>query len=190
MGRQIQLSMLPADRNALLREVCSQAPVEVVMRDGDSAHVQPLKSISDNLNGNFILWNKLLIPAFQRTLVDPANVPYYRVDEFALPVLEMSDSVLTEWLGKPALTQGRIYGVFDGKQPEFQKWYERITRYIRKRWRKNPVSLLGGYVGPAASEWFDGRGVLLPTFVPPSTDTWLRAISQQGSARGGKASNY
>ena len=41
MGRQIQLSMLPADRDALLAEIRSHADVEVVMRDGDSSDVRP-----------------------------------------------------------------------------------------------------------------------------------------------------
>jgi len=79
----------------------------------------------------------------------------------------------------PALAQGRIYGVFDSKPVEFEKWYERITRYIRKNWRRNPVSWLGGYVGPAASEWCDSGGLLLPTYVPPVTNDWIRILGEQ-----------
>jgi hypothetical protein len=73
---------------------------------------------------------------------------------------------LTRWEGIPALTQGRIYGVFDAKPPQFEKWYERIVRYIRKNGRKNPISWMGGCVGPAAR-----RGelwVLIGRFEDPS----------------------
>lgn len=83
-------------------------------------------------------------------------------------VLELSLSTLTTWENQPALTQGRIYGVFENKQPEFEKCYEKIIRYIRTHWRKNPAKWMGGYIGTAASEWFDRGGLLLPNYVPPS----------------------
>jgi hypothetical protein len=139
MGRQIQLSMLPADRDALLAEIRSHADVEVVMRDGDSSDVRPLPSIPSRVVGTLILWNKLLTPTLERKLVNTAVPAYHRIDEFALPVLEFSDSILTEWQGRPALTQGRIYGQFNGKPTAFEKWFESSVRYIRKSWRKNPV---------------------------------------------------
>jgi hypothetical protein len=120
MGRQIQLSMLPADRDALLMEIRLHAEVEVVMRDGESADVQPLGSIPDSSRGTLILWNKQFAPTLQRKFIDIANPPYYRVDEFALPVLY---SIQTEWQGTPALTQGRIYGQFGGKSVQFEKWF-------------------------------------------------------------------
>lgn len=179
MGRQIQLSMLPADRDALLTEIRSHADVEVVMRDADSSDVRPLASIPSHVVGTLILWNKLLTPTLERKLVSTAIPAYHRVDEFALPVLEFADSFLTEWEGRPALTQGRIYGEFKGKPTAFEKWFDRSVRYIRKSWRKNPVPELRGYVGPAASRWFDAGGLLLPMFVPPSTDDWMRVMGRQ-----------
>jgi len=184
MGRQIQLSMLPADVDGLLAEIRSNAPVEVVMRDGDSAEVFPIAALSGGASRDtLILWNRRLSPVLQRKWIDLVSPGYYRVDGFALPVLEFSDSVLTEWEGKPALTQGRIYGQFDGKPVEFEKWFEQIVRYIRKSWRKNPVALLGGYVGPAAGEWFASGGLILPMFVPPVTLEWTRVMKQQHSAK-------
>ena len=179
MGRQIQLSMLPADRDALLAEIRSRADVEVVMRDGDSSDVRPLVSIPSRVVGTLILWNKLLTPTLERKLVNTAVPPYHRIDEFALPVLEFSDSILTEWQGRPALTQGRIYGQFNGKPTAFEKWFESLVRYIRKSWRKNPVQELQGYIGPAASSWFNDGGLLLPMFVPPATDHWERVMGRQ-----------
>jgi hypothetical protein len=170
--------MLLADRDALLAEIRSQADVEVVMRDGDSSDVRPLASIPSRV-GTLILWNKLLTPTLERKLVNTAVPAYHRIDEFALPVLEFSDSILTEWQGRPALTQGRIYGQFNGKPTAFEKWFESSVRYIRKSWRKNPVKELHGYIGPPASSWFNGGGLLLPMFVPPATHDWVGVMERQ-----------
>jgi hypothetical protein len=179
MGRQIQLSMLPADRDALLTEVRSHADVEVVMRDGDSSDVQPLPSIPSKVVGTLILWNKHFARTLERKHITSAVPAYHLIDEFALPVLEFSDSILTQWQGRPALTQGRIYGQFNGKPVAFEKWFERTVRYIRRSWRKNPIPELKGYVGAAASGWFDAGGLLLPMFLPPATSDWVRVMDQQ-----------
>src|SRR5215467_12798710 len=100
MGRQIQLNMLPSDADLLLSEIRSRAPVEVVIRDGDSADVKPLASLPKTSNPILILWNKQLIPTLQRKWVQRTRDGYYGVDYFALPVLELSLSVLTEWKGR------------------------------------------------------------------------------------------
>jgi hypothetical protein len=178
MGRQIQLSILPADANDLIGAIGSRELVEVAARSGNSAEPQPLQSIPDDFR-DLVLWSRRFAPTLKRRYIAAANPPYYLADEQTEPILEFSISVLTKWEGIPALTQGRIYGVFDAKPPEFEKWYERIVRYIRKNWRKNPISWMGGYVGPAASEWFDSGGLLLPTYVPPATSDWLRILGEQ-----------
>jgi len=95
MGRQVQLSMLPGDRDALLREIRSHAPVDVVLHDGDAVDVQPLTSIPDTSDPTMILWNKQLMPTLQRKWIDSATPGYYRVDQLAFPVLEFSMSMLT-----------------------------------------------------------------------------------------------
>ena len=165
MGRQIQLSILPADANTLLTVIRSKEPVELAVRSGVAPTLAPLGSIPDG-SRDLVLWNRRFAPALKRSYIAAANPPYYLADEQTEPILEFSISVLTQWEGIPALTQGRIYGVFDAKPREFEKWYERIVRYIRKNWRKNPISWMGGYVGPAASEWFDSGGFCFfrPTF--------------------------
>jgi hypothetical protein len=179
MGRQIQLSMLPADVDALLTEIRKHAPVEAVIRDEDSADVTALASVPDKSNSILILWNKSLTPTLKRKLITARTPSYYSVDYSALPVLELSLSFLTEWEGRPALTTGRIYGVFDSKPVEFEKWYEQIVRYIRKHWRKNPIPWLRGYVGPAAGQFFDSGGLLLPVYIPPVTSDWIRILGEQ-----------
>ena len=150
----------------------------MAFRSGSDADPEPLDSIP-NGHQALVLWNRRFVPTLKRRYISSANPPYYLADEQTEAILEFSTSVLAEWQGLPALTQGRIYGVFDSKAVEFEKWYERITRYIRKNWRKNPVSWMGGYVGPSASEWFDSGGLLLPTYVPPVTSEWLRILGKQ-----------
>jgi hypothetical protein len=111
--------------------------------------------------------------------VAKAQPPFHLVDEQTESVLELSLSALMMWEGRPALTQGRIYGVFENKQPEFEKCYERIVRYIRRHWRKNPVVWMGGYLGPAASDRFQGGGLLLPNYIPPVRNDWIQRLSEQ-----------
>ena len=94
-------------------------------------------------------------------------------------MFELSLSGVTMWEGRPALTQGRIYGVFQNKQAEFEKCYEQIIRYIRRHWRKNPATWMGGYVGPAAGDWFERGGFLLPNYMPPARNDWVQRLSEQ-----------
>jgi len=107
-----------------------------------------------------------------------AQPPYYRIDEQTEPVFELSLSGITTWEGRPALTQGRIYAVFQDKQREFEKLYERVVRYIRRHWRKNPASWMEGYVGSAASDWFDQGGFLLPNYIPPVRKEWIERLAE------------
>lgn len=170
--------MLPGDVNALIAAIRSEDSVEVALRSGHDAEPEPLDPVPENFR-TLVLWNRSFVPRLKRRYVSAADPPYYLADEQKEAILELSPSVLTEWQGVPALTQGRIYGVFESKPVEFEKWYERIIRYIRKNWRKNPLSWLGGYVGPAASEWSESGGLLLPTYVPPVTEDWIRILGEQ-----------
>jgi hypothetical protein len=63
----------------------------------------------------------------------------------------------------------------------FEKWYETLVRWIRKNYGKNPASSTG-YVGPAAFEFYEKGGYLLPQFLPPKTKEWLTEISTQHSS--------
>ncbi len=125
------------------------------------------------------MWSQRFVPNLQRRYVATADSPYYLADEQTELVLELSLSGVTTWEGRPALTQGRIYGVFQNKQPEFEKSYEQIIRYIRRHWRKNPVKWMGGYVGPAAGDWFDQGGLLLPNYIPPIRSDWIQRLGEQ-----------
>jgi hypothetical protein len=184
MGRQIQLSMLPEDVDALLTHIKSRHSVVVVKRDDPhSATVKPLILLPRTGNETLIFWNQELLPVLRRKLISGAtHGNYFRVDEQAQPVLEFGASILGRWKDRPSLTQGRIYGVFDSKSKDFSQWFDQISRHIRKAFVKNPASL-SGYVGPAAYKWFRQGGLLLPTFLPPDTPAWLKFFDDEDSIR-------
>jgi hypothetical protein len=184
MGRQVQISVLPEDVEGLLAHIKSQHRVVLVKRDDfHSATVEPLESLPTSANETLVLWNQELLPQLQREHISrETDGDYYRVDGFAEPILEFGRSFLGEWCGRPSLTQGRIYGIFDNKSQEFVRWYEQIVRYIRKAFVRNPASL-SGYVGPAAYKWFLQGGLLLPTFLPPETDAWRKFFADEDLIR-------
>jgi hypothetical protein len=180
MGRQTQLHLFPKDVNELLVAIHDKEPLEVALRSGNTAAPERLAFIPENIGGQtLVLWSERFSPNLQRGYVATAQPPYYRVNEQTESVLELSLSALTTWENQPALTQGRIYGVFGNKQAEFEKCYERIVRYIRRHWRKNPATWMGGYVGPAASDWFERDGLLLPNYMPPVHTDWIQRLGQQ-----------
>src|SRR5512133_4216840 len=180
MGRQVQLHVLPRDVNELLVAMHDKEPLDVAWKSGDTAVVRPLGFISDNLKGKtLVLWNKRFAPELQRSYIASADPPYYRVDEEPEPVFELSLSRTNTWEGRAALMQGRIYATFENKPQELEKSYERLVRFIRRHWRKNPATWMGGYLGKAASEWFDGGGLLLPNYLPPVRSDWVKRLGEQ-----------
>lgn len=184
MGRQTQLHMLPKDVNELLVAMHVREPLEAALQRGNSETPERIAFIPDNMCGKtLVLWSKRFAPNLQRSYIAKAQPPYYWIDEQTEPVIELSLSRLTMWEGRPALTQGRIYGVFENKQAEFERCYERIVRYIRRHWRKNPAVWMGGYVGPTASAWFEGGGILLPNIIPPVRSDWIQRLGEQRSDR-------
>ena len=173
--------MLPEDRNTFLGFVQEHDPVSIVLRDADSPEVRPLTDLKLVETKTLSLWNSALLPRLERKWVpDPG---YYVVDGLRTPTLEFSSSLLTAWEGKPALIQGRLFGDFDSnlnKPRAFEKWYEMLSRWIRKNYRKSPARRYG-YIGPAAYDFYSKGGYLLPQFLPPRTDAWLTEIGRQHS---------
>jgi hypothetical protein len=62
--------------------------------------------------------------------------------------------------------------VFDNKSTDFSRWYNQITRHLRKT-----------FVGPAACEWFLQGGLLLPTCFPIDTPAWQEFFDEEDSIR-------
>jgi hypothetical protein len=182
MGRQIHFHLLPEDRDAFLGFVQEHDPVTIVLRDADSAELECVTDLNIAGGKTLCLWNRKLLAQLERKWI-PAPA-YYRVDGLWTPTLEFMESFSTTWEGKPALGQGRLFGDFDlylGKPPEFAKWYDTLVRWIRKHWKKNPAGSTG-YVGPAAFEFYEKGGYLLPQFLPPKTKAWLTEIGKQHSS--------
>jgi hypothetical protein len=181
VGRQIHFYMLPEDQNAFLQSARERDPVEVVFRDGSSAKVQPIAVFDANKTETLCLWNRTLAPRLRRKWIHDSG--YYRIHESEESVLEFRPSLITAWERKPAIIQGRIYGVFDGhhgKSPEFEKWFDSLVRWIRNNFRKSPTRM-GGYLGPAAQVFYEKGGYLLPQFLPPSTKEWRAELAEQHS---------
>jgi hypothetical protein len=184
MGRQIHFHMLPEDQNAFLRMVKENDPVAVVNGlDPETPNVHPLEEIATDRLQVLMLWNRRLLSDLRREPLGK-NARYYKyhIDNSRLPLLELSTCPKTEWEGRPALIQGRLYGDFYpslNKPPEFERWYEKLVRWIRKNYKRNPAQILGGYVGPAAYAFYENGGYLLPSFKPPRTEVWLSEITKQ-----------
>jgi hypothetical protein len=185
MRRQILLTVLPKDVEELIAHIKSRHPVVVVKRsDPDSAAVEPLSALPTNGNDSLILWNRELLPELHRKRISGATAgDYYRIDVPAQPVLEFGTSFWGRWCGRPSLTQGRIYGVFENKSEDFSHWFEEITRHVRKAFYKNPAATLSGYVGPAAFELFRQGGLLSPAFLPPDTPEWRKFFDKEDLVR-------
>jgi hypothetical protein len=178
MGRQTQFHVFPDDMKMFLEFVQGHHPVMATVKSCDSPKVVP---VADPLTESQVmtLWNQTLLGSLDRKLVNrPGGDDYYRVDD-SLPTLELSPSRLVEWNGQSGLLQGRVYGFFDRSLPEYEEWYESLSHWIRNNFKKSPLKLLGGYIGPEAFRWFQNGGILLPMFEPPPTSEWLSFVEKQ-----------
>jgi hypothetical protein len=183
MGRQTGFHMLTEDCKQFLDFVQKRDPVAMIQWTSESADIkevhQPWKQ-----GGWYCLWNQALLPVLERKYIPESDVgPYYRVDS-VWPVIEFSypGPVQEPWNGRPALTQGRVWAGFERESKDFERWYNSVVRWIRKNFIKNPVPL-GGYVGPAAYDWYKNGGLLLPVFRPPITPQWLSWVEAQDQHR-------
>lgn len=184
MGRQIQFHLLEQDCSDLLRFIQERDPVFLVDRDSDSAEVE---AVADPCHAKktLCLWNQALLDSIERRYIPKSNVgPYYRVSS-ELPVLEFWMSRKTEWKGKPALTQGRIWGDFRYPNTEHDRWYNAIVGWIRRRYVRVPIPNMNGYIGPSAMDWYGQGGILLPLFLPPVTPAWEKFMADQDERRAG-----
>jgi hypothetical protein len=128
-----------------------------------------------------------LLPILARKYIPESSVgPYYRIDS-SLPVIELFLPREQEWDGVPSLTQGRIYASFDQPSDGLKKWFDTLARWIRSNFAKSPVPSIEGYIGPAALQWYEEGGLLLPMNRPPVNDQW-RAFLQPQLDRRKKAS--
>jgi hypothetical protein len=179
MGRQVHFHMLGEDLREFFRFVQDDPQVTITARDSSTAQVLPLGDRAADSENTLCLWNKKFLPRIERKWISEPG--YYRVDSLRLPVLEFMPPFKATWEGKPALGQGRLFGNFEaylGKPADFEKWYEVLASWIRKRYRKGPLGP-GDYVGPEAYEFYRSGGFLLPNTLPPRTREWIAEIDKQ-----------
>lgn len=186
MGRQVHFHMLVEDQKEFLRVVQDRDSTVVTLRDFNSSQVAPIAE-AVTTDRTLCLWNREILPNLERKWIpDPG---YYRIDTLKAPILEFAPSFTATWEGKPALGQGRLFGNFEphlGKPESFRRWYEKLVGWIRRHYRKNPAGT-GGYVGPAAYEFYEQGGYLLPSTLPPRTKEWLAEIGRQHERFGRKS---
>jgi hypothetical protein len=180
MGRQIIFHMLPEDRSNFLGFVQQRDRVVVTGFTSNTADVQPIDFEEPQRRRDWLcLWNLDLLPSLERRHVPVSDIgPYYRVDD-SLPILEFSTSIQVQWDQRPALVQGRLYGNAYQDHSPLKTWYEALARWLRKNFVKNPIGWMSGYVGPAAYQWYERGGLLLPTYNPPLTEEWRDTINEQ-----------
>lgn len=173
MGKQTGLHLLPSDCRLLLDYMHRQDPVVVTLWCSDTSAMIEEVTNPQETAGWYCLWNQGLLPSLSRDYVSESKLgPYYRVAS-VLPVIELTytHDATTYWQGRRALAQGRIY--LSSNDQNALSWYSRIRSWIRRNFMPNPIPLLGGYVGPAALDWYKEGGTLLPAFLPPPTKEWM-----------------
>lgn len=189
MGRQIAFYMVSEDCKEFLAFVQKRDPVFVIPFNAGSSEVKQVQSPCDrDTRGRYCLWNQSLLSSFSYEFVPKSDAgPYYTTKSRA-PVLEFSWGPPVEWSRRPSLLQHRVWCSFEyrgEKTKDLERWFNRIVRWIRKNYYKNPSHELDGYVGPAALEWFKNGGYLLGTYLPPTPASkgWLQILARQDRAR-------
>jgi hypothetical protein len=181
MGRQTQLHLLPQDCRQLLSFIQQRDPVIVThWHSSESAEIAAVRDPWDR-PGFYCLWNQAILPSLERD----GTGKYFNVNS-SLPVIEFSyEGTLSEpWNGQSGLLQGRIWASFDAEDKSFERWYNAVVRWIRKNFVRDPmVGLDLGFIGPVAYDWFRQGGLMLPSFRPPVTESWLGWVDVQNQHR-------
>jgi hypothetical protein len=183
MGRQTQFHMLEEDCKSFLDFVQQRDPVFVIEKYSSSLNLESLTKASEHPNV-YCLWNQAVCPVLVPEKIRQTNGTLrYHIDT-NLPVIEFDyrGPIATTWNERPALTQGRVWASFQQADNHFESWYNAVIRWLRKNFVRNPVPI-GGFVGPAAYKWYKAGGVLLPTFLPPVTSSWLSWVEAQDQNR-------
>ena len=175
MGRQTQIHQLREDAIEFLDFARSRDPVICVARDSDS---EEIVECDFGAGGLFCLWNQSLLPSIKRRYVTRTPRPYYTIDS-SVPVIEWWVRRQTLWEGIPALTQGRVYCGYGPTSEGLTKWFNRLVRWLRTTYAKNPIDWQSGYVGSQALELHRAGGLLLPTYLPPITEEWKTRLRSQ-----------
>ena len=164
MGRQVNFYVLPNDTRKLhyhvqqvggcgIADACVCGLADIVSLDDPRTH--------DPSHRMYFVRNKDIL----RIVCEHPDECTWRVDSLRSPVLEFTPG----YFDGQILRHTRLYfqpGYFDNnghwveKPEEFQKWADRLLRWIRTHYCKHPeVGWL--YVGPEAWQWVNEQHGLL-----------------------------
>jgi len=179
MGRQTQLHFYGNDIRNFVHALWARCDLVVTRRCDDQPAITPVAD--PRLERSLTLWNRDLQTSLSRTRIQlNSGGEWFCIDNHH-QVLELTNSIVTTWDGRPALVQGRIYGSDFTDRKDYGQWMASTQRWLRRHFRKCPS--YGGFVGPEAWRFFESGGLLLPGFAPPVTPAWLNDIAKQDAIR-------
>jgi len=175
MGEQVNFYMLEEDEQEFVEFVLSDGKT-VILGDASLQEIPPILDClpvedSPPLWRNTVLFWRRGYPLFTRYGVMKAGPlqgqGVYLVDLFRSSVIEFTRSLLLP--DENILTRGRIWAEmcrpegdrFVYKGEEFEKWYDTIAAWIRKRYRKIGTRPYF-YIGSQAYSWYEAGGKLQP----------------------------
>ena len=156
MGRQVEFYMWGQDEREFIDFVKSTGEVIILPYTSPKADMPALAELPP-ASDEFMLWlfNRNVSSRLLTRFVQQQD--YNVVDRDLSSVVEFSRTVLSEGV----LVPGRLWAIFNYvtpdmqwayKEPEFKKWYERLARWIRKNYSRDPDLGHGFYFGPEARE--------------------------------------
>lgn len=163
MGRQVSFWMLEQDEEEFVRFVLSTSYVVVI---SDRYLPEPTLDIVPELPRppepgwwSVYFWsqNFPFEPKWVQVQEGPEKGLYAFAPRIEDPLIEFTRSVLRD---SGELKQGRIWTGCRDKA--FLKWYERIARWIRRRFtRVQEWEAWAAYAGPQAYAWYKAGGKLV-----------------------------
>ena len=162
MGRQIGLYMTEEDEKEFVEFVMSTGRIEIIPEDMNSRDerwetLPPW--IEDTWHSDVLLHNTEIQGELFYLYSQEKNT--FSISTSESPVIEFTRSEQRA----NALMSGRLYAIFEAfgtdedayvpKDPAFDKWYEKIVRWIRRRYQRLEWNT---YAGPKAMELKRGGG--------------------------------
>lgn len=161
MGRQVNFYMTEADEQEFIAYIRSSGNIAIFESKQASTEIVELQELPPvGKPGWFalILWNKDCSPKPTLKSIEKQN--YYGTEGYESEIIEFSRSGIIEG----QLTRGRIWAQFRhwrlhdippslaNKSVEFEKWYERLARWVKKHSVRNSS---GEYVFPDAATFLE-----------------------------------
>jgi hypothetical protein len=175
MGKQVNFYMLEEDEREFVEFVLSERKT-VILGAGSQQEMPPILDglpveDSPTIWRNTVFFWRPSYPLFTRHVVMKVGPlqgqGVYYIDFLRSSVIEFGRSLLLP--DENLLTRGRIWAEmrrlegdkFVHKGEEFEKWYDTIAAWIRKRYRKVGTKPYF-YIGPRAYSWHQAGGRLQP----------------------------